>query len=58
MITQLGSVEWEPKLTRQPRSSAIYQKLAEHISIKGCTDTAFAEMHTAFLAWFPMEVPA
>lgn len=50
------AAEWVMKQTRQPRSSAIYQKLAEHISIKGCTDAAFVEMHEAFLAWFPMEV--
>lgn len=50
------TAEWVLKQTRQPRSSAIYQKLAEHISIKGCTDMAFAEMHAAFLAWFPLEV--
>lgn len=52
------TAEWVLKQTRQPRSSAIYQKLAEHISIKGCTDAAFAEMHAAFAAWFPLEVAA
>ena len=52
------AAEWVLKQTRQPRSSAIYQKLAERISIRGCTDAAFAEMHDAFLAWFPVEVPA
>ena len=52
------AAEWVLKQTRQPRSSAIYQRLAEHISIRGCTDVAFAEMHAAFQAWFPLEVPA
>lgn len=52
------AAEWVLKQTRQPRSSAIYQKLAEHISIKGCTDEALAEMHAAFIAWFPQEVAA
>jgi hypothetical protein len=52
------AAEWVLKQSRQPRSSAIYQKLAEHISIKGCTDVAFAEMHAAFIAWFPQEVAA
>lgn len=52
------AAEWVLKQTRLPRSSAIYQKLAEHISIKGCTDTAFKEMHAAFLAWFPSEAGA
>jgi hypothetical protein len=44
---------WVLKQTKQPRSSAIYQKLAEHISIKGCTDPAFAEMHQILQTWFP-----
>ena len=47
------AVEWVLKQTRTPRSSAIYQKLAAQISIKGCTDTAFAEMHAQLRAWFP-----
>lgn len=50
------AAEWVLKQTRQPRSSAIYQKLAEHISIKGCTDAAFGEMHAALQIWFPAEV--
>ncbi|HGT3446895.1 TPA: hypothetical protein ACM2Z0_005479, partial [Pseudomonas aeruginosa] len=52
------AAEWVLRQTRRPRSSAIYQELAEYISIKGCTDAAFAEMHAAFLAWFPVEIPA
>lgn len=52
------AAEWVLKQTRQPRSSAIYQKLAEHISIKGCTDAAFVEMHSALIEWFPLEVAA
>lgn len=58
MITRLGSGEWVERTARQPCSLAINQKLAEHISIKGGTDAAFAEMHAAFLAWFPLEVEA
>ena len=52
------AAEWVLKQTKQPRSSSIYQKLAESISIKGCTDDAFAEMHAALQAWFPVEVAA
>ena len=52
------AAEWVLRHTRQPRSSAIYQKLAEHISVRGCTDTSFIEMHTTLRAWFPTEVPA
>jgi hypothetical protein len=50
------AAEWVLRQTRQPRSSAIYQKLAEKISIKGCTDTAFVELHSALQQWFPQEV--
>lgn len=50
--------EWVLKQTGQPRSSAIYQKLAGHISIKGCTDTAFVELNAALQQWFPQEVAA
>ena len=52
------TAEWVLKQARKPRSAAIYQKLAAHISIKGCTDTAFSEMHAVFMAWFPLEVAA
>jgi phenylpyruvate tautomerase PptA (4-oxalocrotonate tautomerase family) len=52
------AAEWVLRQTRQPRSSAIYQRLAERISIRGCTDSAFAEMHAALQAWFPIEEAA
>lgn len=55
MIMRLGSIEWVSNPTRQPRSSLIDQKLPELVRIKGGTDAAFAEMQTAFLAWFPVE---
>lgn len=58
MITRLGSGEWVERTARQPCSLAINQKLAEHILNKGCKDAAFAEMHAAFLAGFPLEVVA
>jgi hypothetical protein len=51
------AAEWVLRQTRQPRSSAIYEQLAEKISVTGCTDQAFAEMHTALKTWFPVEVP-
>ncbi|KPD17348.1 hypothetical protein ADM96_19475 [Burkholderia sp. ST111] len=47
------AAEWLLRQTKTPRSSSIYQKLAAHISIKGCTDVAFADMHTQLRAWFP-----
>jgi len=52
------AAEWVLRQTRQPRSSSIYLKLAAHISIKGCTDAAFIELHGALQAWFPQEEPA
>jgi hypothetical protein len=52
------AAEWVLRQTRQPRSSAIYEQLAEKISVNGCTDQAFAEMHAALKAWFPVEEPA
>jgi hypothetical protein len=50
------AVEWVLRQTGQPRSGAIYQKLAEHISIKGCVDAAFLDVHSTLRAWFPGEV--
>jgi hypothetical protein len=47
------TAEWVLRQTKQPRSSAIYQKLAERISIKGCTDAAFVDLHAQLCAWFP-----
>ena len=47
------AAEWVLRQTGQPRSSAIYQRLASLISVHGCNDAAFAEMHRALQAWFP-----
>jgi phenylpyruvate tautomerase PptA (4-oxalocrotonate tautomerase family) len=49
------AAEWVLKQARQPRSSAIYQQLAERIAIKGCTDVAFAEMRATLQTWFPAQ---
>lgn len=46
------AAEWILRQTRQPRSSAIYQRLAESISIKGCSDPAFLQLHMTLRAWF------
>jgi hypothetical protein len=37
---------------RTPRSSAIYQRLAETVSLKGCTDRAFAKFQSTLQRWF------
>lgn len=47
------TAEWVLKITRQPRSSAIYEELAGCITFRGCTDTAFHELRDAFTSWFP-----
>jgi hypothetical protein len=49
------ATEWVLRQTRRPRSSAIYEELAGRISIRGCTDVAFLELHTTLKAWFPAE---
>lgn len=50
------ATEWVLRQTRRPRSSAIYEELAGRISIRGCTDEAFQELHTTLQGWFPTEV--
>lgn len=52
------TAEWVLKQTRQPRSSSIYEKLAGGISIKGCTDAAFVDLHVALRTWFPVGAAA
>ena len=49
------ATEWVLRQTRRPRSSAIYEELASRISIKGCTDESFKELHTTLQGWFPAE---
>jgi hypothetical protein len=52
------ATEWVLRQTRRPRSSAIYEELAGRISIRGCTDEAFKELHATLQGWFPAEVSA
>lgn len=47
------TAEWVLRITRRPRSSAIYEELAGCVSIKGCTDTAFHELRETLINWFP-----
>jgi hypothetical protein len=37
---------------RKPRSSALYQALAEKVSLERCTDLAFEKLKTALQRWF------
>jgi hypothetical protein len=43
---------------RQPRSSALYEKVCNRISLQSCTDTAFLRLRTALQRWFPPEAIA
>ena len=38
---------------RQPRSSAIFRRLAESVSLHRCADDAFSKFKTILLNWFP-----
>lgn len=38
---------------RKPRSSAIYQALAEKVTLSRCTDEAFEKLRTTLQMWFP-----
>jgi hypothetical protein len=38
---------------RQPRSSALYQKITSRISLQRCLDPAFLRLRAALQGWFP-----
>ena len=38
---------------RQPRSSALYEKITRRISLRRCADEAFARLRSALHTWFP-----
>lgn len=42
------------KEVRKPRSSSIYQQLAEKVSLKGCVDPAFSKLKKTLQNWFPL----
>lgn len=41
------------KLVDAPRSSAIYQAIAEKVSVQLCTDPAFVKLRETLQGWFP-----
>jgi hypothetical protein len=43
------------KHVRKPRSSAIYQSLAEKVGLTKCVDPAFLKLRSVLLEWFPAE---
>ena len=40
---------------RKPRSASLYQQIAERVSLRRCTDTAFLELKSILNNWFPPE---
>lgn len=46
------AVELVLKQTRTPRSSAIYRRIAEHVSVKGCKDDSFKVLLHKLQEWF------
>ena len=40
---------------RKPRSASLYQQIAERVSLRRCTDTAFLELKGILSNWFPPE---
>jgi len=49
------AVERVLREVRQPRSSSIYRRLAEHVSLQRCGDPAFHKFRDALRGWFPPE---
>lgn len=47
------AMEEAMRKTRSPRSSALYQQIAERISVRHCKDNAFARLRTQLISWFP-----
>jgi hypothetical protein len=42
------------KEVRKPRSSSIYQQLAEKVSLARCVDPAFIKLKNTLQSWFPL----
>jgi hypothetical protein len=49
------AVQWVLELTRKPRSSAIYERIASGIAVKGCVDSSFCDLREIMQSWFPIE---
>jgi hypothetical protein len=46
------AVEEAMREARKPRSSAVYQQIAERVSFKNCTDKSFLKLKTTLQEWF------
>lgn len=40
---------------KEPRSSSLYEKIAQRLSLQRCKDPAFIRMHKILQSWFPRE---
>lgn len=49
------AVEETLRISRTPRSSAIYRKITSRVSVKGCTDPAFQRLCSTMQQWFSIE---
>lgn len=47
------AVEHALRTVRKPRSSALYRELAECVSLKLCSDSAFVKLKDTLSRWFP-----
>ena len=47
------ALEGALRVVRKPRSSAIYQLLAERVSLTRCSDRAFIKLKETLKRWFP-----
>ena len=46
------AVEEAMREVRKPRSSSVYQRIAEKVSFKNCTDASFIKLKETLQAWF------
>jgi hypothetical protein len=51
------AVERALRLTRRPRSSALYSQLARNVSTERCVDPSFAKLRSILQRWFPSVPP-
>lgn len=49
-----SAVEEIIRLKKIPRSSALFQRLAEQVSLSRCTDRSFARLRETLKRWFPI----
>ena len=47
------AVEDVLKISKTPRSSAIYRQITNRVSVKRCQDPAFQKLCSALQQWFP-----